>query len=134
MSLTTYMANIAFDKLFRNQVYTPPTTLYLALFTVAPNDAYTSGVPTGTEVTGGGYARTAIALDAAASRATQNTALESFTAAGAAYGTVVAIGLFDASTAGNLMWWDGLDVNRVVNDTDTIEFAIGAIDLAFAAS
>ena len=76
MALTTYAANLVFNHLFRNGAYTPPTNLYLGLFTTAPTDAYTGASPTGTEVTGGGYARTICALDAAASRATQNTALE----------------------------------------------------------
>lgn len=134
MALTTYLANHIFDKMFRNQTFTPPSTLYLALFTSAPTDAYTSGSPNGTEVSGSGYSRQAMALDAAASRATQNTDVESFTASGGNFGTVVAIGIFDASTNGNLLWWDGLDVSKTVNDGDTISFAAGAIDLAFAAS
>lgn len=134
MALTTYMANTIIDKIFRNQVYSPPATVYLALFTADPSDAYTSGSPDGTEVSGAGYARTAIALDAAASRATSNTDVESFTASGGNYGTVVAIGLFEASSGGEMMWWDGLEVDKAINDGDTLTFAAGSIDIAFSAS
>ena len=47
------------NHVFRTTAFTQPTTLYLALFTAAPNDDHTSGVPTGTEVTIGsnGYTR-----------------------------------------------------------------------------
>lgn len=134
MALTTYMANVIINKIFRNQTYSPPATVYLGLFTADPNDAYTAASPTGTEVSGGGYARTAIALDAAASRATANTDVESFTASGGNYGTVVAIGLFEASSGGEMMWWDGMEVDKTINDGDTLEFAAGAIDLAFSVS
>ena len=134
MALTTFFANQIFDKMFRNQVYAPPATMYLALFTADPTDAYTSGAPDGTEVSGGSYARQAIALDAAAARATQNTSLITFPTATASWGTVIAVGIFDALTVGNLMWWDGLEVDKLVGDGDIIEFAAGAIDLAFSAS
>jgi hypothetical protein len=134
MAMTTFLSNELLDHTLRNAAYTSPTTVHLALFTAAPTDAYTSGSPDGTEVSTGGYARATIAFDAGASRATANTDLESFTASGANYGTVVAIGIFDASTNGNLLWWADLDTNRVVNDGDTLEFAAGAIDLAYSAS
>lgn len=122
MALTTTQANTILDNTFGG-------TVYLALFTANPTDA--GG---GTEVTGGGYARVVCAFDAAASRATANTALESFTASGANYGTVTGIAIMSASSGGNMLWWDALDTPRTVNDGDVLEFAAGSIDIAFSAS
>lgn len=108
------------NKVLTDNFVTP--TVYLALYTVAPTDA--GG---GTEVTGGGYARQTIPFGAAAGGAITTTGPVSFTATGAAYGSVVAIGIFDAATAGNLLAWDTI-TSATVGDGDTITFAAGDID------
>ena len=122
-SFSDYLENELLDHVFSNAAYTSPTTVYLALYTVAPTDA--GG---GTQVTGAGYARQAVAFTAAAGGAISNTAAEAFTAAGGNYGSVVAVGLFDALTAGNLLAWDAI-TSATVNDGDTLNFAIGEIDI-----
>lgn len=134
MALTTYAANKIFDHMFRNQSYTPPSTLYIGLFTSAPTDAYTGASPTGTEVSGGSYARIACALSAASSRATSNSSNLTFPTATASWGTVVAIGLFEASSGGEMLWWDGLEVNKTVGSGDTFQINSGDLDMAFSAS
>lgn len=97
---------------------TAPTTVYLALFTVTPTD--NGG---GTEVTTSGtaYVRQAIAFSAAVdngaspgSSTTQNGAVN-FPVATANYGTVVAWGIFDASTAGNMICWGAWTTSQTVN-------------------
>jgi hypothetical protein len=123
-SFTDYLENRVLDHIFRATASTAPAAVYLALYTVAPTDA--GG---GTEVTGGGYARQAITFGAASGGAISNTAAVSFTASGANFGTVVAVAILDASTSGNMLAWDGI-TSAVVNDGDTINFAIGDIDLA----
>lgn len=122
-SFTDTLENNVLDHYFRNQASIAPATVYLSLFTVAPTDS-----TAGTEVTGGGYARQAIAFDAASGGVTQNSAAESFTATGANFGDVVAIGLHTASTAGTLLAYDTI-TTATVNDGDTINFAIGAITI-----
>lgn len=122
-SFSDYLENKLLDHVFANVGYTSPATVYMALYTVAPTDA--GG---GTEVTGSGYTRQAVAFDAAVAGATANSALESWTAAGGNYGNVVAVGFFDALTVGNLLAWDAI-TSATINDTDTLEFAIGDIDV-----
>lgn len=122
-SFSDYLEDAVLDHAFRNTALTSPTTVYLALYTVAPTDA--GG---GTEVSGGGYARQSITFGAASGGAMSNTAAVSFTASGANFGDVLAVGIFDALTVGNLLAWDGI-TSATVNDGDTIEFAIGDIDL-----
>lgn len=125
-SFSDYLENQVLDHVFHDTVsYTKPTDVYLALYTAAPTDA--GG---GTEVTGGGYARQVIPFATqAASGLISNTTAVSFTASGAPYGTVVAVGIFDASTAGNLLAWDAI-TSATVNDGDTLNFAIGEIDIS----
>lgn len=121
--------------LFRTASWTKPTALYVGLFTVTPSD---SGG--GTEVTGGSYARVQRdPLDAnwtAASSTdglTDNAAAITFPAPTANWGTIVAFGIFDASTAGNLLVWGPISPSKTVNSSDPApEFAIGALDVTVA--
>jgi hypothetical protein len=120
-SFSDYLEDAVLNYVFRNTGTPTSTSVYLALFTVAPTDA--GG---GTEVTGAGYARPIVAFDAAIAGATANTDAEAFIATGGNYGDVLAVGIFDAVTAGNLLAWDTI-ATATVNDGDTINFAIGAI-------
>lgn len=117
------------DHVFGNAAYTAPATLYLALFTAAPTD---SGG--GTEVTGGSYARASVTNNAtnwpaAASGAKSNGVEFSFVTATANWGTIVAFGIFDASSAGNLITWGDVTPNKAINTGDTAKFAVGDIDI-----
>ena len=56
-ALSDYLEGMVIDWLRNNSPASPPTTLYLALYTTATDDA--GG---GTEVTGGSYARQTITL------------------------------------------------------------------------
>ena len=122
-SFSDYTENRVLDHLFRAVASSAPAAVYLALFTVAPTD--TGG---GTQVSTGGYARQAITFGAASGGAIANTVAVSFTASGAAYGAVVAIGIFDALTVGNMLAWAPI-TSATVNDGDTLQFPIGDIDV-----
>jgi hypothetical protein len=103
--------------------YTAPTTTYLALFTSDPTDA-----GTGTEVSGGSYARQSISWNTPASGATTNSADVTFPQATANYGTVTHIGIYDASSAGNLLYHGALSASKSVETNDT--FIVEAGDLS----
>ena len=116
------------DHVLGNAAYTAPATVYVALFTAAPTDA--GG---GTEVTGGSYARAAVTnnatnFPAAAAGAKSNGTEIAFAAATASWGTVVAFGVFDALTVGNLLYWGLVTPNKAVGNGDTAKFAIGDLD------
>ena len=121
-----YMENKILDHVFRNTAYTPPTAVYLGLYTAAPSDA--GG---GTEVSGGGYARQAITFGAASGGAISNTAAVQFTASGGSYGTVTHVGVFDASSAGNMLAWKAI-TPIVMGSGAILTFAIGDIDVTQA--
>lgn len=122
-SFSDFLENELLDHVFRNAAYTSPSAVYLALYTANPTDA--GG---GTEVSTGGYSRQAITFGAASGGAIANTSAVSFTASGASFGTVTGVGIFDASTAGNLLAWDAI-TSVAVADGDTLNFPIGDIDV-----
>lgn len=115
------------DHIFTDGAYTPPATLYVGLYTAAPTDA--GG---GTEVTGGSYARkstTAADWDAAAAGSKSNGASIDFVTATANWGTVVAFGIFDAASAGNLLIWADLNTSKSVDNGDTAKFPAGNLTI-----
>jgi hypothetical protein len=128
-ALSDYAEKLLLDWSMTTGSATRPTAWYVALYTSAPTDA--GG---GTEVSGGGYARQSVTFAAATSGAgtTSNTGDVSWTASGAAFGTVVAIGIFDASTSGNLLWHGNMTASKTIADGDTLEFSAGNIDLTLA--
>lgn len=128
-ALSDYSEKLLLDWMMTSGSATRPTAWYVACYTAAPSD---SGG--GTEVSGAGYTRQSVTFDAAASPGgtTSNNNVVSFTAAGGNYGTVTHIGIFDASSGGNLLWHGSLTVPRIINDGDTLEFSIGNIDLTLA--
>lgn len=118
-----YLENELLDHVFGNAAYTSPSAVYLGLYTAAPTDA--GG---GTEVSTGGYARQEITFGAASGGAVSNTAAVEYTATGANFGTIVAVGVFDADTSGNLLAWNEI-TSVVINDGDTLNFPIGDLDV-----
>lgn len=128
-ALSDHAEALLLDWLMTNGTATRPTAWYVALYTAAPSD---SGG--GTELSGNGYAREAVTFDAASSPGgtTSNTGAVSFTASGGSWGTITHLGIFDASSGGNLLWHGALTASKTIADGDTLEFSAGNIDLTIA--
>lgn len=128
-ALSDHAENLLLNWLMTTDSVTRPTAWYLALFTAAPSD---SGG--GTEVSGNGYSRQTIAFDTATGTGgtTSNDADVSFTASGGSFGTVSHVGIFDASTGGNLLWHGAMTASKTIADGDTLEFSTGNVDLTIA--
>tara|TARA_R100000773_G_C4212002_1_gene111355 strand:+ start:1190 stop:1579 length:390 start_codon:yes stop_codon:yes gene_type:complete len=122
---TDYLEDALLKHVFTNTAYTSPSTVYAALFTVAPSD--TGG---GTEVSGGAYARQSMAFSVSGTGtlATNSAAVE-YPTATADYGTVVAVGIFDASTSGNLLAYANLTASKTVSSGDVFRFNAGDVDI-----
>lgn len=138
-AISDYLENKIIDWLLRGQTFTPPTTVYVGLLTAAPSDA--GG---GTEVSGGSYARVAVASSlsnwagsqSAGSTAastgtggtTSNNAAVTFPAPTANWGAVTHFGVYDASAAGNLLFYAALTTPKTINNGDAApSFAAGAL-------
>lgn len=117
---SNYLENKVLDHALGTTTFTKPTTVYLALYTSSPTDA-----DSGTEVTGGSYARQTIAFNAASGGTTSNSATVTFTSMPAC--TVTHFGLRDASTGGNLLYWAAFDASKSPESGDTLTIAAGGI-------
>ena len=122
MSFSNHAENLVLDWLLTNGTATRPTAWYVGLFTSDPTDA-----DTGTEVSGGSYARTAVTFSVTGNAAT-NTAGVEFPAATASWGTVSHIAIYDASTSGNMLFHTALDIAKAITDGDVFRIPTGDLD------
>lgn len=127
-----YVENQILNCYLNQTNITAPTAIYVGLHTADPTDA-----GTGTEVSGNGYARVAITDKFGTASGTggslsSNADITGFTASGGAWGTVSHIGIWDASTAGNLLFHTALDSSATVNDGDSFQISSGNLTVTVA--
>lgn len=122
MAMTNYLANQLANATLRNTTYTSPATVYASLYTTAPT-ANTAG----TELVGNGYSRVNVTFSApAAGSAASNVAATFGPSTGNAWLGVQAVGIADATSTGNLMYFQTI-ATRNVQVGDTLTFASGNI-------
>lgn len=125
---STFEKNRILGHRYGGGAYTPPATVYVALFTATPTVA--GG---GTEVAGGSYARVAVTNDATrftnppVAGVTSNLLAITFAQASALWGTVVAVGIFDAASGGSLLDFASLTTPRTIQSGDVFSFAVGQL-------
>jgi hypothetical protein len=108
-------------------------TTWVGLFTTAPTTDASASF-TGTEVTGGSYARVSVASSvwsaitggSTAPSQISNSSIITFVTPTASWGTVLAIGIFDAVTAGNLLWWNPI-TSQAIGTGVVASFAASAL-------
>ena len=123
MAKSYYLDNAFLNAGLRATAYTPPPTVYCALFTVTPGP---SGG--GMEVTGNGYARTAITFGAQANGSMTNSADRTFPqATGAGWGTIAYFAIFDDPNTGNMLYYGSLTASKTINSGDQLKFAAGGM-------
>ena len=107
--------------------------VWLGLFTVGPSDA--GG---GTEVTIGAdnYARRQVPNETgdanwvdAVGGLKKNAAAFAFGTASGSWGTITHVGIFDAASAGNLLFHGPLNTAKTVGSSDTFSFGIGDLQI-----
>jgi hypothetical protein len=124
MSFSNFLETEILDHVFAGAAYTAPSTKYLALFT-ALADGEAGSV---TEVTGGGYARQTVAFTTSGNTTSNNAAVE-YPTATANYGTVTHVGVYDASSSGNLMAYAALSSNKTIETGDVFRVPSGDLDI-----
>jgi hypothetical protein len=109
-------------------MFVPTTTYYLALFTTDPGTTGASG-----EVTGGSYARQAIAFGSASAGSEASTNAQNFTGMPAEAGGVPYFGIFTTLTAGTYLGGGTTTgLSGAISVGATINFAIGATTVALS--
>ena len=122
-----YLENALINAVLRNTTYTSPATVYVSLYTSDPTDA-----DSGTEVSGGSYARTAVTFGAPSNGVTTNSADVTFPTATASWSTVTHIGIHDASTSGNLLFHTPLDTSKTIDSGDIFKITTGNLSVTLA--
>lgn len=116
LAKSDYLEGKIIEHVLRNVSYTSPATVYAALYTDDPGEGNT-----GTEATGGSYARQAVTFGAQSGGSVDNTGAVEF--AGMPAGTFTHIGILDASTSGNLLYFGELTDSLTITSGSKIIFA-----------
>ena len=125
--MSNFLENALINATLRNTTYTSVATVYVSLWTTNPTDA-----GSGTEVSGGSYARTAVTFGAPSDGASLNSADVTFPTATASWGTVGWIGINDASTSGNLLYHTALDTAKAIDSGDIFKISTGNLSVTLA--
>lgn len=125
--MSNFLEDALINATLRNTTYTSPATVYVGLYTSDPTDANT-----GTEVSGGSYARTSVTFGAPSNGASTNSAAVEFPQATGSWGTVAYIGILDASTSGNLLYHTALDVSKIIDTGDIFKIASGSLSVTLS--
>lgn len=130
-SKSNFLENAILDHVLGGGDYTRPATVYVALFTDT-NTQTQRDAGTVTEVSGSAYARVSVTNNstnwpAASSGSKSNGTAITFPTPTGSWGTVTAFGVYDASTAGNLLYHGDLTASQAVASGNTVSFAISAL-------
>jgi len=120
--LSDYLENKLLDHVLRNVSYTSPTTVYMGLYTSDPGDDNS-----GTEVSGGSYARQIVSVTTATDGIVTSSADVTFPQATANWGTISYIGLLDDLTSGNLLMHTPLTTSKTIDEGDIFKVPLGQL-------
>lgn len=119
---TNYLENKLLDHVLNNASFTSPTTVYVGLFTAAPTDT-----TSGTEVSGGSYARQVLSVSTASEGVVTSDADVNFPQATGNWGTIVALGIHDALSSGNLLMYTDLTTSKTIENGDILKVSSGSL-------
>jgi hypothetical protein len=125
--ISNYLENALINATVRATSNTSPSTVYAALFTSDPTDANT-----GTEVSGGSYARQSITFGSPSNGVSSNTADLTFPTCTLTWGTITHFGIYDALTSGNLLYHAPLTTSKTISTGDNFKIATGNLTLTLA--
>ena len=114
--MSDFLENALINATLRNTTYTSPTNVYVGLFTTDPTDD-----GSGTEVSGGSYARVIATFAAPSNGVSVTNADVQFAQATATWGTVTHFGIFDALTTGNLLYHGSLTASKTIETGDVFK-------------
>lgn len=126
---SNYLEEATLNYFFRNQSVAQPSAVYLALYINDPTDA-----DTGTEVSGGGYARKQVSFGAPSQVGDKgviaNNAKIEFDIASTDWGTVAYWGIRTALTSGSLLARGSFSRAENVQSGNRITIEIGSLTVA----
>jgi len=124
MSFSNTFETHVLQYVFTTDSVTRPTAWYVGLFTADPTDTGSGA----TEITGNNYSRVSATFTVSGNAATTSAAVE-FSAATGSWGTISHIGIFDASSGGNLIAHSALTASKAIASGDVFRIPTGDIDI-----
>jgi hypothetical protein len=123
-AMSPWLGNQLINHLLRDTGYTPSSSVWAGLFTVTPSDTRT-----GTEVSGGGYARQEITSSniGVTGGSAVNTAIIEFPEATADWGVIVGVAIFNAATSGSILFWGRIDNQLTIYEGEVYSINIGEL-------
>jgi len=125
--MSNYLENGLLNAVLRATSYTSPTTVYVGLYTSDPGEANT-----GTEVSGGSYARKSATFNAPSNGVCTNSAAVEFDQATGSWGTISHIGILDAITSGNLLFYTDITTSKTIESGDVFKMSAGSLSVTLA--
>ena len=125
--MSNYLENGLLNAVLRNTSYTSPATVYVGLYTSNPGEGNT-----GTEVSGGSYARKSATFGSPSDGVCTNSAAVEFDQATGSWGTVSHVGLLDAITSGNLLFYTDITTSKTIESGDIFRIASGSLSVTLA--
>ena len=125
--MSNFLEDALINATLRATTFTSPATVYVSLHTADPTDA-----GTGTEVSGGSYARQSASFAAPSNGASATDADITFPQATGSWGTVSHIGIWDALTTGNLLYHTQLDASKTIDVGDIFKIASGSLTVTLS--
>jgi hypothetical protein len=127
--MSDYLEVALLNATLNGTAFTAVNDPYVSLHTADPTDA-----GTGTEVSGGSYARTAASFATASgtSGLVATDADVTFPTATASWGTVGWIGLWDAASGGNMLYHTALDASKTIDSGDIFKITTGNLTVELA--
>ena len=127
--MSDYLEVALLNATLNGTAFTAVNNPYVSLHTADPTDA-----GTGTEVSGGSYARTAASFATASgtSGLVATDADVTFPTATATWGVVGWIGLWDAASGGNMLYHTALDASKTIDSGDIFKITTGNLTVELA--
>jgi hypothetical protein len=125
--MSNYLENALINATLRATTFTSPSVVYVGLYTADPTDA-----GSGTEVSGGSYARQSATFGAPSNGVSTTTADITFPQCTSSWGTVSHIGILDALTTGNLLYHTPLTTSKAIDTGDLFKISSGSLTVTLA--
>ena len=125
--MSNYLENALINHTLRNSALSAPSAVYVSLHTANPDED-----ASGSELSGSAYARQAATFGAPSNGVSTTTADINYPQATGSWGTVSHIGIWDASSSGNMLYYTALDASKTIATGDILKIAAGSLTVTLA--
>tara|TARA_R100000329_G_C7616849_1_gene219063 strand:- start:2344 stop:2730 length:387 start_codon:yes stop_codon:yes gene_type:complete len=125
--MSNYLENALINHTLRNSALSAPSAVYVSLHTANPDED-----ASGSELSGSAYARQAATFAAPSNGVSTTSADINFPQATGSWGTVSHIGIWDASSSGNMYYYTALDASKTIATGDILKIAAGSLTVTLA--